>query len=500
MSATARNMAVKRAASPSGAPAAKKAKTSIPVDNMVPGAKTFAVVEDCNAKLNQTDVANNNNKYYFIQLLAKGGKSFVWTRWGRVGDAKSNQSKLDGPFDDAKGKKAFASKFTSKTKNKWADRASFKAKPGKYTLIDVDEAVTKGAKGAAKAAAGGKTALSKDLAEVVKVILDADMFKKEMAKHKVDTAKLPLGKLSKAQIAKGNSVLAKLKGELSKGKKNLPALQKYSSEFFTLIPHNFGWKKPQPIATMEEWNQKVELVNTLNDIEMAQHLKGSGSDPLSDSYAKLNNKMEVLPAAGKEYKAIAKYFECTKRGSGSKLLKVFSLDRAGEKARMAPHKKLGNRRLLWHGTSPAVVAAILKSGLRIMPHSGGRVGKGIYLASENSKSAGYTGSTKVGGQQAGFMFLIEAPLGKMHSIHQDGKPSSFKAAPGGCQSVKAEGNQETFDSKTDTTIPGPFGPVSVPQKKPAPTAFKGKSSFSQSEYLVYKESQALMRYACLVKL
>ena len=33
----------------------------------------------------------------------------------------------------------------------------------------------------------------------------------------------------------------------------------------------------------------------------------------------------------------------------------------------------------------AVVAAIVKSGLRIMPHSGGRVGKGIYLASENAK-------------------------------------------------------------------------------------------------------------------
>lgn len=37
----------------------------------------------------------------------------------------------------------------------------------------------------------------------------------------------------------------------------------------------------------------------------------------------------------------------------------------------------------------AVVAAILKSGLRIMPHSGGRVGRGIYFASENIKSAGY---------------------------------------------------------------------------------------------------------------
>ena len=53
------------------------------------------------------------------------------------------------------------------------------------------------------------------------------------------------------------------------------------------------------------------------------------------------------------------------------------------------YDEITNRRLLWHGTNVAVVAAILKSGLRIMPHSGGRVGKGIYLASENSKSAGY---------------------------------------------------------------------------------------------------------------
>lgn len=57
--------------------------------------------------------------------------------------------------------------------------------------------------------------------------------------------------------------------------------------------------------------------------------------------------------------------------------------------RFQAHDNLDNRRLLWHGTNVAVVAAILKSGLRIMPHSGGRVGKGIYLASENSKSACY---------------------------------------------------------------------------------------------------------------
>jgi len=494
-------MAPKRAASAgAGGPPAKKAKGSIPVDDMVPAAKTYSVNGDLNAKLNQTDVSNNNNKYYFIQLLGKGGNFFLWTRWGRVGDAKSHQSKLEGPFDETKGKKAFESKFASKTKNKWSDRASFKPKPGKYTLIDWDESSSKGSKAGSKAPKAGATKLSADLAEVVKVILSEDMFKKEMAKQKVDTAKLPLGKLSKGQIAKGNSVLGKLKAELQKSKKNAGSLAKLSSEFFTAIPHNFGWKKPTPIDNMNLWNEKVDLVNTLNDIELAQHLKGTGSDPLSDSYKKLNNAISLVPSSAKEHKVISKYFACTKPGSGSKLLKVFSLDRSGEKARMQPHKKLGNRRLLWHGTSPAVVAAILKSGLRIMPHSGGRVGKGIYLASENAKSAGYTGSTKVGSAQAGFMFLVEAPLGKMHSVHQDGKPSSFKSAPGGCQSVKAEGERETFDPKTDATIPGPFGTVTVPQKKPTPTPFKGKSDFHQSEYLVYKESQSLLRYLCLVKL
>ena len=57
--------------------------------------------------------------------------------------------------------------------------------------------------------------------------------------------------------------------------------------------------------------------------------------------------------------------------------------------RFNAHKNINERKLLWHGTNVAVVAAILKSGLRIMPHSGGRVGRGIYFASENSKSAGY---------------------------------------------------------------------------------------------------------------
>ena len=72
-----------------------------------------------------------------------------------------------------------------------------------------------------------------------------------------------------------------------------------------------------------------------------------------------------------------------------KVKEIFKVNRHSEGKRFDQYKKTDNRKLLWHGTNVAVVAAILKTGLRIMPHSGGRVGKGIYSASENSKSAGY---------------------------------------------------------------------------------------------------------------
>lgn len=37
--------------------------------------------------LNQTNIQNNNNKFYLIQLLENklGGDYCVWLRWGRVG-------------------------------------------------------------------------------------------------------------------------------------------------------------------------------------------------------------------------------------------------------------------------------------------------------------------------------------------------------------------------------------------------------------------------------
>ena len=67
--------------------------------------------------------------------------------------------------------------------------------------------------------------------------------------------------------------------------------------------------------------------------------------------------------------------------SNLQLLDLWRVDRPGEGQAFEAHAHLGNRRLLWHGTHVAKVAAILKAGLRIMPHAGGRVGRGLYLVS-----------------------------------------------------------------------------------------------------------------------
>jgi poly [ADP-ribose] polymerase 2/3/4 len=96
--------------------------------------------------------------------------------------------------------------------------------------------------------------------------------------------------------------------------------------------------------------------------------------------------------------------------------------------------------LLWHGTNVAVVVAILKSGLRIMPHSGGRVGKGIYFASENGKSAGYVGTAPYKNKNIGIMFLNEVVLGKPNEIYMD--DSSLVKPPNGFDSVIAKGKTE----------------------------------------------------------
>ncbi|XP_018419898.1 PREDICTED: poly [ADP-ribose] polymerase 3 isoform X2 [Nanorana parkeri] len=472
--------------------------------------------EDYDCMLNQTNIGHNNNKFYIIQLLhcpeAKPPQYSIWNRWGRVGEV--GQSKLSNCADMASAKKDFEKKFKDKTKNSWSERENFTAYPGKYTMIEVEhddddedtgEAMVKVDTVDGVSKKTKPCSLDKPTQDLMTLIFSSDMFKEAMQTMNLDIKKMPLGKLSKAQIAKGFDALEDLQAAFDrKGKK--PELSDLSSRFYTIIPHNFGRQTPPIIDSQEVLQAKKDMLLVLADIELAQTLQADKvkqeqdckleevPHPLDVDYQLLKCELDLLDAKCEEYKVIDKYVQNTGPTYRKlKILNVWRVDRDMEEERLKEHKDIENRRLLWHGTQVAVVAAILKSGLRIMPHSGGRVGRGIYFASENSKSAGYVGCTS---KSLGIMFLNEVALGQEYHITRD--DSSLKKAPAGYDSVVARGITEP-DPKMDHKLMLDGRKIIVPQGPPKPTPKFKDSHFSQSEYLVYKESQARMRYLLLLQ-
>ncbi|WAR26084.1 PARP3-like protein [Mya arenaria] len=398
------------------------------VDSFVPFASNYSVVDDFDCMLNQTNIGHNNNKFYVIQMLQNGTDYYNWTRWGRVGESGANSMNLASTKDAAI--KDFEKKFRDKTKNKWADRKDFKPCAGKYALIEMAD---------------------EDEDEV-------DAPRPHI--YFIDVKKMPLGKLSKGQIAKGFDVLDDIEKELNANRRN--KLAELSSKFYTVLGDI-------EVALSLQKEKDKKMTETKGDLL---------PNPMDINYGLLNCELEYLDKKSPEFKVIETYTNNTGGGwRQAKIREVFKVCRDGE--------------LLWHGTSVAVVAAILKGGLRIMPHSGGRVGSGIYFASENSKSSSYVGTVGT----KGIMFLNEVALGKEH--HVDTNQSHLKAAPAGYDCVIAQGNTEP-DPKKNTTLTFDGKKVVVPQGKPIPNPKWGHSHFGQSEYLVYKESQNRIRYLLLM--
>jgi poly [ADP-ribose] polymerase len=485
------------------------------VDEHCPHSKNGKVVDDWDAMLNQTNIGANNNKFYVIQLVQAGGKYYAWTRWGRVGEVGQSALLGDGSLDDAK--KSFKAKFRDKTSNAWEDRAKFVAKAGKYTLIEIERSAAAAAKAAEveeKLKAIDKEAaklqpkprgvapckLHASLVNLMSLIFDHDMFRGAMASFDIDVKKMPLGQLTKGQVQKGYEVLEELETAIDKRKAKL--ITELSSRFYTLIPHAFGRRVPPPIDATDLLQKKFDMLNVLNDIEIALGLQKKGKEetgemelmphPADEHYRTLKADLEWVDPTTREFNILKTYMEMTGGHYKLNLVDAFRVDRKGERDRFTTHGDIVERKLLWHGTNVAVVAAIIGSGLRIMPHSGGRVGKGIYLASENGKSAGYVGWAG----KTGVMFLAEAALGREHTITRDN--GSLRCAPKGCDCIVARGHTEP-DPEHDIVWEFEGKKVVIPQGKPIRQPQYSGSSFTQSEYLLYKESQARLRYVLRVQ-
>jgi len=511
----------KAPAAAAAVPAEKKTKATpseIPVDdaarNKIGG--LLSVHKDYAWLGNQTEIDKNANKFYRGQVVQSGSVFYSWTHWGRVG--VTSQTAVDGPMDAASAVKSFEKKFKSKTGHTWqGNQAPYPAPTKKDTYTVIFEKFGGGDQSSKLAEAGLGGAEIKNfapaettgvLADFVHMVTDNDMFASQLKGMGIDTAKMPLGDIDQRTVDAGFEALDKVENCLKAGGGS--QLAGLCSTFYTYIPHNFGMKKA-PLLTLADIRAKREMLNIISDVGSAvtaqktkKKCKGKGKGkaaaaslepaPIDQMYDSLGCTLQPVDKKSKEFKMIEVYTANTQGYRKCTVAEVFKVTREGDA--FGANKKLGNRKLLWHGTNIAVVAAILKSGLRIMPHSGGRVGSGIYLASENGKSAGYVGTHG----HDGVMFLCEAALGKQRIVTRDGQVQWNEKDPvsaHGADSVYAVGQKEP-DSTHDITVKFDGADVVVPQGQvgPNPLLAKhgGSSSFDQSEYLVYKESQCTIRY------
>ena len=495
----------------SGAMASKSKSSSSKVDPLCPLASRCSIYTDENdvaweCMLNQTNIQNNNNKYFLLQVLVNSSTNqfHTWFRWGRVG-YDGQKAQYDFSTVDA-AKSCFEKKFSDKTKNRWEDKDDFVKVPGKYELVDVKVAVDEpdNAPEKKKPKIDVKvleSQLHKKVQALIELICDKGIMEETLKTMQFDVNKAPLGKVTDEQIKAGYQALSKIADALNK-KKSGPELTNACNEFYTRIPHYFGMKTPPLLRSLDEVKAKIELLEALSDIQQGMKALDENENvpeaeekeakevpnPIDLQYKRLDVKLDPLEQSSDDFKLLEKYIQGTHGSTHSTYKMNVEEIFVCEKDSLAFEDK-GNRMLLFHGSRLSNFAGILSQGLRIAPPeapvTGYMFGKGCYFADMSSKSANYCWATK--SQPKGLLLLCEVALGQSNELLQ--ADYNANKLPKGKNSVKGvgkvHGKPENYHTMEDGTIV-PLGPADT-QDVPG-------GSLIYNEYIVYDTAQVRLRY------
>jgi poly [ADP-ribose] polymerase len=191
------------------------------------GLNHYNVFKDYCSMLNLTDVSygiHGHNKFYFMQLLQRDD-SKKWTlfmKYGRVGAEKPQKRSFEF-YNRTEARVAFEQRFFEKTHNNWEDKDYFQEKPGKYSLVKVEndgETLETSIEKEAQLrkllikSEGNSSELAPKMQNLMEMIWDFDRMSGSMREMNIDTAKFPLGRLSKEQIRKGYLILSNIQKNL----------------------------------------------------------------------------------------------------------------------------------------------------------------------------------------------------------------------------------------------------------------------------------------------
>lgn len=131
-----------------------------------------------------------------------------------------------------------------------------------------------------------------------------------------DVKKMPLGKLGDSTIKEAYTVLNKLTEAVKNNDR--PACSLLSGEFYSLIPHDFGYQKMSNFILDTEFKikEKLNMLETISDLKIASKLMELKNDKeeaeIDQNYKKLGCSIKPLDESSDDYRLITEYFNNTK--------------------------------------------------------------------------------------------------------------------------------------------------------------------------------------------
>ena len=442
--------------------------------------------------LNQVDLKGNSDKFYIIQLLAhvqKPNTFYIWTRWGRVGYL--GQDGLRGPFTDiSKAKAEYEKKYNDKSKVGYIE----------LHMADVNEAekLLQDKKAAREEVKAEDSKLDSRVKNLIDLMFDVKTINNTLAEIGYDIIRMPLGKLSQETIRKAMEVLKRIDEALENNNRSL--FSDLSSSFYSLIPHNFGFKHMSNfiINTQDRLKEKIEMLESLTHMKIATNIleqAQTGLSPSDEHYLKLKCGLKALDRQDPAFQLLETYVSNTHADSHNDylltILDIFEVEKENEEEMF--RKDINNNMLLWHGSRLPNWAGILSQGLSIPPPeapvSGYMFGKGVYFADMVSKSAKYCFASR--NSNIGILLLCNVALGncneKLHADYNANNLPPDKHSTKGCGRTAPPVN--SYIDHQGAKVPIGKGETDT----------NPNCSLLYNEYIVYDTKQIQMKYLFKVR-
>lgn len=437
---------------------------TLPVDKSI---SNVNVVESLQRwTLNFTDIVNNNNKFYNLEIIKDDkGKMYLYTVYGRVGAGGAKEYRVCSTQSQAEAEaqtiiKAKTKKGYVEVKLAKADIGSAVGQAKRDNSVSVESLRKMGATVVEEPAQISK--LHPEVQELVRTWFGVTQ---EFVELNLDTKKCPLGQLALSQIDLAKQILVDARAQVHSKKPDTSELNKLTSQYYANIPHVLPHRINADLLRFDDdpkIDKALDILDVFADAKNVQAVisKRSGVD---SQYATLKADLDWVDPSSPTWKWIDNMVIGTRAGNHSGLGKlkthrIFKVKRHEEEknwleaseaiakncgkyvpsevyAKMVDKRedvdsdmmKLYKRANIlpgWHGTRRANMIGITTKGLLIRPsgvaHAGSMYGDGIYWAVHSTKSMHYCdvkGSYWAQGtNKTAYLFLADVAFGNQKIV------------------------------------------------------------------------------------